>query len=631
MQPKNPFNRQNAPQGQGDNGGQLNKVLRSVLLYFGIAILLGSIVMTFFAEPAGDHEIDFSAVIQDVRNGDIEQITVNGDGLEILYRDGTEATSRKETQASLATLLYEAGIENAEEQVRIIIEDPNPYGLWLGILVNFLPLLLIGGFIIFFMRQAQRSSGSVFGFGKSNAKLFRRDMPKVTFKDAAGVDEAIQELEEVVDFLRNPKKYQSVGARIPRGVLLVGPAGVGKTLLARAVAGEAEVPFYSIAGSEFMEMFVGVGASRVRDLFETAKNTAPAIIFIDEIESIGRHRGAGVSSSHGEQEQTLNQILVEMDGFTQNTGVIVLSATNRPDLLDPALTRPGRFDRRVMIDYPDIEGRKQILEIHRKGKPLAENVSIERLAQRTVGFSGADLENMLNEAAILTARENRSTIEASDLEEAATKVKMGPTKRRLQSEEDKKMTAYHEAGHAIVAHYLPHTDPVHRVSIVSRGMALGYTMIPPQTDRYNQTETRLRETICSMLGGRAAESIFFNEMTIGAGNDIERATQIAHDMVVKYGMSKLGPRALQMSEQIDERNWNLDRPISHSDGTLKEIDAEIERIINEQFERAKAILEEHRDKVVHVSEALIERETIELDEFEALMGDHHPHEKTTTD
>lgn len=630
MQPKNPFNRQNTPQEQGNNGGQFNKALRSMLLYFGIAILLGSIVMTLFSDTTTKEEIDFSSVIQGVREGEIEQITVKGDDLEILFNDGTTAISRKETQTSLATLLFEAGIEDAEQSVRIVVEDPNPYGVWLNVLFNFLPIILIVGIIFFFMRQTQRSSGSVFGFGKSNAKLFRRDMPKVTFKDAAGVDEAIQELEEVVDFLKSPGKYQALGARIPRGVLLVGPAGVGKTLLARAVAGEAEVPFYSIAGSEFMEMFVGVGASRVRDLFETAKGTAPAIIFIDEIESIGRHRGAGASSSHGEQEQTLNQILVEMDGFTQNTGVIVLSATNRPDLLDPALTRPGRFDRRVMIDYPDIEGRTQILEIHRKGKPLSEQVSIERLAQRTVGFSGADLENMLNEAAILTARENRSIIEASDLEEAATKVKMGPTKRRLQSDEDKKMTAYHEAGHAIVAHYLPHTDPVHRVSIVSRGMALGYTMIPPQTDRYNQTETRLRETICSMLGGRAAESIFFNEMTIGAGNDIERATQIAHDMVVKYGMSKLGPRALQMPEQVDERSWSLDRPISHSDGTLKEIDAEIERIINEQFERAKEILEEHRDKVIHVSEALIERETIELDEFEALMGDH-PHEKTTTD
>jgi len=626
MQPKNPFTQQESPNG----GGQMNKVLRSVLLYFGIAILLGSLVMTFLSEPAIDNEIDFSTLIQNIKNEEVEQILVNGDELEILFRDGTEAISRKETQASLATLLYEAGIENAEEKVRIIIEDPNPYGLWLGILVNFLPILLIGAFIIFFMRQAQRSSGSVFGFGKSNAKLFRRDMPKVTFKDAAGVDEAIQELEEVVDFLKNPKKYQSLGARIPRGVLLVGPAGVGKTLLARAVAGEAEVPFYSIAGSEFMEMFVGVGASRVRDLFETAKNTAPSIIFIDEIESIGRHRGAGASSSHGEQEQTLNQILVEMDGFTQNTGVIVLSATNRPDLLDPALTRPGRFDRRVMIDYPDIEGRKQILEIHRQGKPLAENVSIERLAQRTVGFSGADLENMLNEAAILTARENRKIIEPSDLEEAATKVKMGPSKRRLQSEEDKRMTAYHEAGHAIVAHFLPHTDPVHRISIVSRGMALGYTMIPPQTDRYNQTETRLKETICSMLGGRAAESVFFDEMTIGAGNDIERATQIAHDMVVKYGMSKLGPRALQMADQIDERNWNLDRPVNHSDEILKEIDSEIGRIIDEQFERAKAILQEHRERVVRVSEALVERETIETDEFEALMGEH-THEETTTD
>lgn len=628
MQQINPFNRQNKQ--ENSNGNQLSKTLRAVLLYFGLAIILGSIVMTFMSNSSTKSEIDFSTLVRDVRENKVEEIIVEGDELQITYKDGAEAISRKEVQSSVVSLFYEAGIDNVEERVRVTVKDPNPYGIWLSILVNFLPILLIVAVVAMFMRQAQRSSGSIFGFGKSNAKLFRRDMPKVTFKDAAGVDEAIRELEEVVDFLKRPDKYKEVGARIPRGVLLVGPAGVGKTLLARAVAGEAEVPFYSIAGSEFMEMFVGVGASRVRDLFETAKNSAPSIIFIDEIESIGRHRGAGVSSSHGEQEQTLNQILVEMDGFTQNTGVIVLSATNRPDLLDPALTRPGRFDRRVMIDYPDIEGRKQILTIHKKGKPLAEDISLDRLAQRTVGFSGADLENMLNEAAILAARENRKIVTAGDLEEAATKVKMGPTKRRIQTEIDKKMTAYHEAGHAIVAHYLPNVDPVHRVSIVSRGAALGYTMIPPQMDRYNQTETRLKETICSMLGGRAAEDLFFNEMTIGAGNDIERATQIAQEMVVKYGMSKLGPRALQMSEQLDERNWNLDRPLNHSDHTLREIDEEIGRIIDEEFKKAKKILEDHRDKVIQVSEKLMELETIEADEFEKMMNGE-PHEKTSTD
>ncbi|MCA9390406.1 ATP-dependent zinc metalloprotease FtsH, partial [candidate division WWE3 bacterium] len=448
-----------------------------------------------------------------------------------------------------------------------------------------------------------------------------KDMPQVTFKDAAGVDEAKQELAEVVDFLKHPVKYQKVGARIPRGVLLVGPAGVGKTLLARAVAGEAGVPFYSIAGSEFMEMFVGVGASRVRDLFETAKNSAPAIIFIDEIESIGRHRGAGASSSHGEQEQTLNQILVEMDGFTPNAGVIVLAATNRPDLLDPALTRPGRFDRRVMLELPDIEGRKEILEIHQKGKPISHEVSMEKLARRTVGFSGADLENMLNESAILAARDDRNEVTTKDLEEAATKVKMGPSRKRLQSDEDKRMTAYHEAGHAIAAHYLDNMDPVHRVSIVARGAALGFTMIPPKEDRYNQTEQRLLDNICALMGGRAAEEIFLKTMSVGASNDIERATQTARDMVVRYGMSSIGPRALPDDEQTNVGVWSMEKPIKYSDALMAQIDSEVNRIIKEQYERAKEILHQHRSDIEKVVDELMKSETLESDEFEALLAD----------
>lgn len=600
----------------------LSTSLRSFLLYFGIAIVFGLFVVGVVSEGDGVAEVNFSELLQQINAGDIEQLTLKGDEIEVSYRDGSEAVSRKESQASFIELLYSAGIEDVDNKVAIVVEDPDPFGLWFSIVVNILPIILIGAFIVMFMRQAQRSSGSIFGFGKSNAKLFQRDMPKVTFKDAAGVDEAKKELEEVVDFLKNPEKYEKLGARIPKGVLLVGPAGVGKTLLARAVAGEAGVLFYSIAGSEFMEMFVGVGASRVRDLFETAKKSAPAIIFIDEIESIGRHRGAGASSSHGEQEQTLNQILVEMDGFTQNTGIIVLSATNRPDLLDPALTRPGRFDRRVRIDLPDLEGRKQILSIHKKGKPIAEAVSFEGLAKRTVGFSGADLENMLNESAIMAAGAGRNEITNTDLEEAATKVKMGPTRKLLQNDEDRKMTAYHEAGHAIVAYFLPHMDDVHRVSIVSRGSALGYTMIPPKEDRYNQTESRLKGSICALLGGRAAEDLFFGEMTIGAGNDIERATQTARDMVIKYGMSAIGPLALNIDEEFNDTSWVVDRPVAHSNETLKQIDHEVKRIIDEQFDHAKSILEEHRSVVDKIVTVLMEKETIEADEFSNILEEY---------
>ncbi len=601
---------------------------RSLVYYFGLALLVGAVAFLFFMPDSQPEEVTFSQLIQDIKAEDVQEIVINGEQLRITYQNGNEAVSRKEGQASLVELLYQAGVDDVEEVVTITVEDPAPYGVWLGVIVNILPIVLIAAFFLMFLRQAQRSSGSIFGFGKSTAKLFRKDVPQVTFKDVAGVDEAKQELTEVVDFLKNPQKYLKLGARIPRGVLLVGPAGVGKTLLARAVAGEASVPFYSIAGSEFMEMFVGVGASRVRDLFETAKDSAPAIIFIDEIESIGRHRGAGASSSHGEQEQTLNQILVEMDGFTPNTSVIILAATNRPDLLDPALTRPGRFDRRVVLELPDIEGRKEVLAIHMKGKPVSPEVSLDQLARRTVGFSGADLENMLNEAAILAARDDRQEITRKDMEEAATKVKMGPTRRRMQTEEDKKMTAYHEAGHAIVARHLPHMDPVHRVSIVARGAALGFTMIPPKEDRYNQTEARLLESICSLMGGRAAEEIFFNELTVGASNDIERATQLARDMVNQYGMSGLGPRAFPTIERETYTAWSYEKPIQYSEQLLTRIDEAVNHIINTQYERAKQILEGNREEVERIAKELMERETIEADEFEQLL--HNPHGQDAT-
>ncbi len=465
--------------------------------------------------------------------------------------------------------------------------------------------------------------GHFFFLSKAKARLFSKDKPQIKFSDAAGVEEAKQELKEVVDFLRNPQKYRALGARVPKGVLLVGPAGTGKTLLAKATASEAGVPFFSMAGSEFMEMLVGVGASRVRDLFQTAKQQAPSIIFIDEIESIGRHRALSVTT-HGEQEQTLNQILTEMDGFEPSTRVIILAATNQPQLLDPALVRPGRFDRRIVLDLPDIEDREAIIKIHMRGKPFAADVDIRRLAQRTVGFSGAALENMLNEAAILAAREGRKKIGAADLEESATKVELGPERKRLQSDKEREMAAYHEAGHALVSHSLPFTDPVHRVSIVSRGMALGYTQITPQKDRYNQTKTELLEKICTLFGGRAAEELKFSEMTIGAGSDLERANRIARAMVIEYGMSELGPLAFSSLQPVNGWPYSpMDEGVSYSEEMAGKIDEQVGKIIEECFARAKRILEEKKEKLDLVAAELVKRETIEGEEFKKMMREEN--------
>ena len=454
--------------------------------------------------------------------------------------------STKETGQSFTELLTQYEINPSEVNFKV---HNGSFLDKLGGILNILSFLLMALFFVMIVRQMRGGGqgggmmgGGMFGMGKSKAKLFAKGKQNVKFSDVAGVDEAKIELEEVVDFLKNPDKYAKVGARTPRGVLLIGPAGVGKTLMARAVAGEAGVPFFSMAGSEFMEMLVGVGASRVRDLFDTAKKSSPSIIFIDEIDAIGRTRGGGSMGGHDERDQTLNQILVEMDGFTIKENVVVLAATNRPDVLDPALVRPGRFDRRVSLDMPDIAGRIATLAIHAKGKPFVKDIDWTSVAKRTVGFTGADLENMLNEAAILIARENRKEITFDDIEEAATKVKMGPSKKRIQSEDDRKMTAYHEAGHAIATHFLNHTDPVHRISIISRGRALGFTMIPPAVDKYQSTRTELLEEICTLLGGRAAEKLIYNDLTAGASSDIDRVTKIARAMVVDYGMRRRSHR-----------------------------------------------------------------------------------------
>jgi len=479
------------------------------------------------------------------------------------------------------------------------------------------PVGLTAIIFLFIFKQMRGAQDSVFSFGKNKAKLFVKGKQNVRFDDVGGVDEVKQEVEEIVDFLKHPKKYQKLGAKTPKGVLLVGPAGTGKTLLAKAVAGEAGVPFLSMAGSEFMEMLVGVGASRVRDLFVTAKKSAPSIIFIDEIDAIGRQRGHGVSGGHDEREQTLNQILVEMDGFSPRDNVIVLAATNRGDLLDSALLRPGRFDRRVVLDLPDIEGRQNILKIHSKNKPFDKDVNWQSVAKRTVGFSGADLENMLNEAAINTARDNRDKITMEDIEEAATKVQLGPQKRRMQSKEERSMTAYHEAGHAICAYYMKNADPVHRISIISRGFALGFTQTPPDKDRYHETKSQLEDQAVMLLGGRVAEELVFKEITGGASSDISKVTSLARKMVVSYGMSDLGP--INLDNKADN-NWQFGvKQGGISEKMQAQVDEQVKKIVDNAHKRAIEVLTKHRDKLDLISKTLIKKETLERDEFEKLM------------
>ncbi len=595
-----------------------SNILKTVVVYLAVGLIALFTVWTMAAPAGKGEEIALSQALQDIKSEKVKAVRIEESKAFLQYKDGKEAFTTLESNESFIQTLKASDID--PKSVTFTVKDQSIALMWGRILGDVLPLVLIGLFFFLLLRQAREAGSSLFAFGQSRAKLFTKDMPRMRFADVAGVDEAKKELEEVVEFLKTPEKFRALGARTPKGVLLIGPAGVGKTLLARSVAGEASVPFFSMAGSEFMEMLVGVGASRVRDLFLTAKKSAPAIIFIDEIESIGRQRGIGISGGHDEREQTLNQILVEMDGFTPNDNVIVVAATNRPDLLDVALIRPGRFDRRVLLDLPDIEGRKAILAIHQKGKPFSEDVNWDQVARRTVGFSGADLANMLNEAAILAARQGKKTIGAHDLEEAATKVKMGPQRKRLQSEEDRRMTAYHEGGHALVARMLPGMDPVHRVSIVSRGMSLGHTMIPPAVDRYNETRTRLLQIVTSLLGGRAAEELVFNEYTVGAASDLDKANAIVRQMVAEYGMSKLGPIATTNSSDAPVWPRNLFEGSHTSQDLAAKIDTEIRRILDENFKKAKDILVKHREILDIIAEELMKKETIEGDEFEKLVG-----------
>lgn len=588
------------------------------LVWVIIGLLFLPFLYNLFA-GARKSSVPLSELLRNVKEEKIQRVSIEGNDIKLEYKDGTAKTSHKEGGQDFVTLLTQAGVDPTNVEIEV-------KGVTLGALIwefviNFLPLVLMVVFFLFLFRQARGSQGDIMGFGKSKAKFFVKGKQDVKFADVGGMQEAKRELEEVVDFLKNPKKYEKVGARTPKGVLLVGPAGTGKTLLARAVAGEAGVPFLSIAGSEFMEMLVGVGAARARDLFATAKKMSPSIIFIDEIDAIGRMRGhASGMGGHDEREQTLNQILVEMDGFAPNDNVIVLAATNRGDMLDPALTRPGRFDRRVVVALPDIEERKRIFDIHSKNKPFDSEVNWETVAKRTVGFSGADIENMLNEAAILIAREDRTKITSKDLEEAALKVKLGPSKKRLQSEYERKMTAYHEVGHAIVAHFLPHADAVHRISIVSRGQALGFTLTPPDQDKYQTTKSELLAEMAVLLGGRVAEQHFFHELTGGASSDIERVTAVARAMVMDYGMSNLGP--LNFGPQYDNSNYSraMLEPYKISDKVQSEVDAEMARFVAEAEQVTQDLIKKH-EKVIHTVVArLLEVETLEAEEFADLVG-----------
>jgi cell division protease FtsH len=552
------------------------------------------------------------------QDGDTVSLQIDGDPIKY------QATTSD--KLDITEVLHNSGIDVAKapykDWLTVKFNQPSQIGNWISTIVGFLPLLIFGALLFFMMRQAQGSNNQALSFGKSRARMFAGNRPTITFADVAGVEEAKQELAEVVEFLKYPDKFAALGARIPRGVLLVGPPGTGKTLLSRAVAGEAGVPFFSISGSEFVEMFVGVGASRVRDLFDQAKRNAPCIVFVDEIDAVGRQRGAGLGGSHDEREQTLNQILVEMDGFDTNTNVIVIAATNRPDVLDPALLRPGRFDRQVVLDNPDIRGRNQVLEVHARGKPFEKNVNLHTLAKQTPGFSGADLANLLNEAAILSARRNKKAIGMNELEEAIDRVISGPERKsRIISEKEKAITAYHEVGHALVARMLPNLDPLHKITIVARGLAGGYTRLLPTEDRYLYSKSQFEETLAFSLGGHAAEQLIFGDVTTGASNDIERATGLAREMVTRYGMSeKIGPLALGKKDELVFLGREIGEQRNYSEAVAQEIDNEVRNLINRAYNVAREILIKHKDKLVTVSEKLISDETIEGPAFDDIMG-----------
>ncbi|WP_420642723.1 ATP-dependent zinc metalloprotease FtsH [Candidatus Leptofilum sp.] len=596
-----------------------------VSLLIGVAIL--AIVWSYSNSNTPTSQISISQLAQQIENNEVAEIVVEGDGRSILitYDDSENqpATAQISSVTSLEELLTSYGItqeDYRDGRPTITYERPSSWGNWLNVIGIFLPALLIIAFIFLVFRQAQGNNNQALSFGKSRARMFTGDHPTITFDDVAGAEEAKEELEEVVDFLKEPEKFVSFGARIPKGVLMIGSPGTGKTLLAKAVSGEAGVPFFSIAGSEFVEMFVGVGASRVRDLFEQAKNNSPCIIFIDEIDAVGRQRGAGLGGSHDEREQTLNQILVEMDGFGTDTHVIILAATNRPDILDPALMRPGRFDRRVVIDRPDYKGREAIFKVHIRGKPIASNVNVAVLARATPGFVGADIENTVNEAALLAARRDKKSIGMAEFHEAIERVQLGPERKsRVITPEEREIIAYHEAGHALVSHFLPAAMPLRKVTIVPRGMGLGLTWYL-EDDTILPNKTHLQAQIASLLGGRVSEEIVYNEITSGASNDLQRVTQLARSMVTQLGMSDdLGPRVYGQKQEMVFLGREISEQRDYSDAIAEKIDAEVREIIDVQYSKAKEILTTHRDKLDLVAMELLERETLDADEFVALI------------
>ena len=581
------------------------------------------VVLAFFAQklisPGSDRKEDpnYSQFLGQVEANQVKEVTINtkNNRLDVEQNSGRKYKTAypDNTEQNLINMLRAEG-------VNFDVREKGGGG-WLTALTYILPFVIFLLFWLFIINQMQGGGSKVMSFGKSRAKRMSVDSPKITFRDVAGVDEAVEELHEIKEFLENPKKFQALGARIPKGVLLYGPPGTGKTLLARAVAGEAGVPFFSISGSDFVEMFVGVGASRVRDLFEQAKQNSPCIIFMDEIDAVGRHRGAGLGGGHDEREQTLNQLLVEMDGFEMKDNIILIAATNRPDILDPALLRPGRFDRQIVVDRPDRKGRSQILAVHTRGKPLAKEINLDNLAAQTPGFTGADLQNLVNEAALLAARQGKREIDHLQLEEGIMRVIAGPEKKtRVMSEKERKITAFHEMGHAIVAHFLKNTDPVHKISVISRGQALGYTISLPTEDKFLTTRAELQDTMAMTLGGRAAEELVFGEVTTGASNDLEKVTATAKQMIMRFGMSeKLGPRVFGHDHGMPFLGREFSSEPDYSDDIAKEIDSEIRRVVEEAHAAAREVLEEHKGQLEVVSDILVRRETIEREEFIQLL------------
>ncbi|WP_018131746.1 ATP-dependent zinc metalloprotease FtsH [Effusibacillus pohliae] len=596
----------------------MNKVFRNLGFYLMIFLIIVGIVSFITNGTQETAEKPFNYVMEQLRTGNVRSVEVTPDGLT-LRMNVTLANGEKITSRAIISEVVSQELLTTKADVKI--NEPPRDSVWITIFTGILPFIIMFVLFFFFLNQAQGGGSKVMNFGKSRAKLYTEDKKKVTFNDVAGADEEKNELVEVVEFLKDPRKFAALGARIPKGVLLVGPPGTGKTLLARAVAGEAGVPFFSISGSDFVEMFVGVGASRVRDLFEQAKKNAPCIIFIDEIDAVGRHRGAGLGGGHDEREQTLNQLLVEMDGFGANEGIIIIAATNRPDILDPALLRPGRFDRQITVDRPDVKGREEILKVHARNKPLADEIDLDRIAKMTPGFTGADLENLLNEAALLAARRNKKEIGMPEIDEAIDRVIAGPEKKsRVISEKERRLVAYHEAGHAVVGYFLEGADEVHKVTIIPRGMAGGYTVMLPKEDRWFATKGEMLDKVCGLLGGRVAEQLVLGEISTGAHNDLERATGIIRRMITEFGMSeKLGPLQFGHRQGQVFLGRDIATEQNYSDAIAYEIDKEMREMIDLCYKRTEQVLTEHRDKLELLAQTLLEKETLDKAQIEALM------------